>query len=697
MKSLQFPQVPVPQVKKIPHSIESHGDIRVDDYFWLRDKEHPDVLAHLHSENIYTDAMLSDVSELRETLFNEMKARIKADDQDVPVQIGEWLYYTRMEPGKQYAIYCRKHRNLKNTEINTEGIAEEIILDCNALSEGQKYFRLGVYKVSPDHNWLAYAVDLDGSEKFNLFFKHLPSGLLSPERITGCADSCEWAEDNKTVFYTILDEHQRPDRLIRHVIGNLPQQDSLVYKESDPQFFVFCKKSKSRQYLFLELHGKVTSEVYWLHADKPSDDFKVIEPRRRGVEYSVAHHGGYFYIVTNDVVANFRLVKTLVSAPAANNWQEVYSGSPNLYVQSVDAFRSHLVISERAQGVPQIRILDLASGEQHLVSFPEPTYSVRLSENPEFNTESLRFIYSSLVTPSTVIDYNMREQTRLVRKVQEIPSGYDLTKYRTERLMARAADGVEVPVSIVYRLDAQGQFELNGKHPLYLYGYGSYGMSIPVGFSTTRLSLLDRGFVFAIAHIRGGSDLGRQWYEDGKFLNKKNTFTDFVAVAEHMIKAGYTSEREIVIAGGSAGGMLVGATVNLRPELFKAVVAHVPFVDVINTMEDETLPLTTLEYEEWGNPNDPTYYHYMKSYSPYDNVAAKPYPHMFVTSGLNDPRVTYWEPAKWVAKLRELKTDNNLLLQHINMGAGHGGASGRYEALKLTAMEYAFILKVFTA
>lgn len=684
-KPKSAPQSPV--ARKLPQRIETHGDVRVDEYFWLRQKEDPEVISLLNEENSYTEKMLAPVKGLREKLFQEMKARLKEDDSDVPYKFGGYYYYTRMVPGKQYQLKCRKRGTLQ--------AAEEIVLDCNALAEGQKYFKLGAFEISPDHQRLAYAVDLDGSEKYEILFKNLATGALSKESIPGTYGSLEWANDNRTIFYTMLDQHERPDRILRHELGSDIATDVLIYKEDDPQIFVSCSKSRSDKFIFIDLHGKVTSEIRFLDADKPKDEFRVLEPRRRGVLYDVDHSGDHFYIVTNDEVQNFRLVRAPVSASGSANWCEIRRGTPALFIESCSAFRSHLVLSERENGLEQIRIMKIQDGTDHIVEFREPTYSLGGQVNAEFDTDVFRFSYNSLVTPTTVFDYDMKTRQREIKKTQEIPSGYDPKLYRSERVEAISSDGTKVPISLVYRLDANGGFKLDGSHPLYLVGYGSYGLANDPTFSTVRLSLLDRGFVVALAHIRGGSELGRQWYDDGKFLKKKNTFLDFIACAEHLIDAGYTRKGEIAVMGGSAGGLLIGNVVNERSELFKAAVAHVPFVDVINTMLDETLPLTTTEFEEWGNPKDPVYYDYMKSYSPYDNVRAQAYPHMLVTSGLNDPRVTYWEPAKWVAKLRELKTDSNMLLQHINMEAGHGGPSGRYESLKLWAMEFAFLLMVF--
>lgn len=680
------PSNPTPPVaKKVPHKIETHDDMRIDDYFWLREKTNPEVIAHLKAENAYTEAVLAGEKALRESLFDELKARLKEDDTAVPYKDGNYDYYWRMIPGKQYAIHCRKHRS-----TNAQ---EEVLIDGNALAEGKAYYRLGALEVSEDQKWLAYSVDFDGSEKYQIFFKNLETGKFSPEVITGAATSLEWANDNQTVFYTLLDEHERPDRLFRHSIGTDPKNDILVYQESDPQFFVYCSKTRSRRFIFLDIQGKITSETRFLNADEPTEEFQFIEPRRRGIEYSVSHHNDKFFIVTNDTVQNFRLVEAPVQSPGAAHWKELLSGSPHLYIEDCEAFRSHLVVHVREKGLPGLRIYNLSDFSFHSVEFPEPTYGLGAQTNAEFDSEIYRFVYTSLVTPATVYDYNMVTKELSVRKRQEIPSGYNATLYKSERIYAKSADGIDVPISLVYKTDTNDSRPF--PRPLYLYGYGSYGASMNASFSSSRLSLLDRGFIYAIAHIRGGSEMGRGWYDDGKFLKKQNTFNDFIAAAEHLIAKGYTRRGDIAIAGGSAGGMLIGNVINQRPELFKAAVAHVPFVDVVNTMLDDTLPLTTLEYEEWGNPSDPTYYHYMKSYSPYDNVKAQAYPHLLVTSGFNDPRVTYWEPAKWVAKLRELKTDHHMLLQHINLEAGHGGPSGRYDALKEFALECAFILKAF--
>lgn len=685
---MKKPALTPPLVTKKPQTFELHGDTRTDDYFWLREKENPDVIALLNSENAYTESYLTQHQPLMDSLFSEMKARIAEDDADVPVKQGDWFYYSRIAAGQEYSIHCRKFKSLD--------APEEIILDENELAVGKDYLSVDAVEASPDHKWLAYSVDIDGSERHQVRFKNLETGEHSPEVIMGAATSLEWAEtaanEERVVFYSLLDAQDRPDRIARHVLGHSPDQDVTVYKEADPQMFVGIGKTRSREYILLESHGKVTSEVQFISAHTPYADFKMVEPRKRGVTYSVDHHGDQFLIVTNDTVQNFRLCSAPVNSPGAADWKELRRGTPTLLIKDIDPFKNFWVLFERENGLPQLRVIDLIKKDEHVIEFPEPTYQVGSGGNPEFETEIYRLGYTSMVTPSSVIDYNLRDRSRVVRKTQKIPSGYDPSLYQSEYVFATAEDGVKIPISLVYK---KAGFKKDGSHPLYLYGYGSYGMSMPATFSTVRLSLLDRGFVYAIAHIRGGSEMGRPWYETAKFLTKKTTFSDFVTSAKFLAKEGFGREGEIIISGGSAGGMLVGAALNMAPGLYKAAVADVPFVDVLNTMLDTTLPLTPIEFEEWGNPQNPDYYHYMKSYSPYDNVQPREYPHMLVTSGLNDPRVTYWEPAKWVAKLRELKTDKNLLIQFIHMGAGHGGPSGRYEAIKEYAREYAFVLDVF--
>jgi oligopeptidase B len=680
-----------PHAAKLAHQIEIHGDTIVDDYFWLRDRDNPQVMEYLKAENEYTEQVLKPHAELRESLFQELKARVKEDDNSVPVKKDDYYYYSRVAAGEQYSIHCRKSGDLNSPE--------EIILDENQLAEGQPYFQLGTFSISPNHQLLAYAEDIDGSERYTLRIKNLATGELLPETlacslpevIANTYYSLEWINDNQTFYYTVLDENLRPYRLYRHTLGQPTERDELIYEERDSQFFVGCGKSRDDRYIFLTTDGKITSEQYFVSADDPHGTFSIVTPRQKGHEYSVSHHDGSFYILTNDNAQNFRIMRTLVSQPQQQYWEEYIAHDPERLIEEIDEFKDYFIISERYQGLGQLRAIDLQTQASHCLEFDDPTYLVFGAANWEYDTQTFRFGYTSLVSPMTVFEYDLRSRSKTILKQYEIPGGYDPNQYHSERIFARSHDGVEVPISIVYRRD----FQRDGTQPLYLYGYGSYGASLDPGFSTNRLSLLDRGFVYAIAHIRGGSELGRHWYESGKFLQKKNTFLDFVACAEHLIAEKYTSAGNIAIAGGSAGGLLVGATINLKPELFKAAIAQVPFVDVLNTMLDDNLPLTQLEYDEWGNPADKEFYRYIRSYSPYDNVTAKAYPHLLITAGLNDPRVTYWEPAKWTAKLRSLKTDDNLLLLKTNLDSGHGGASGRYEYLKDIALEYTFLLTVF--
>ncbi len=669
-----------PVARVVPKKITMHGETRVDNYFWLREKSNPEVIAYLEAENAYYKAVMKPAEALQETLFKEMVGRIKQTDLSVPVREDDYFYYSRTEEGKNYPILCRKKGSLE--------APEQVMLDLNELAKGQKYFRLGITSVSPDHRLLAYSTDTAGDEVYVIQVKDLTTGELLPDRIANTYYTFAWAADNKTFFYTTLDAAKRPYRAWRHTLGAPASADKLVYEEKDEKFTLQIGKSRSKQYIFISLGSQTTSEARYLKANEPNAEFRVFEPRRQDHEYDVEHHGDVFYVRTNDGAKDFRLMKTPVTATGRANWQEVIPHRPKVFLQGVDAFRDHLVLLERADAQTRLRVQDLKTGDWHYIECPEKVYSVFAASNPEFNTTTLRFNYTSLITPMSVFDYDMTTRKRTLLKQQEVLGGYDPAKYETERILATAPDGVKVPVSLVYRKG----LKKDGSNPALLYGYGSYGMSASPAFSPERLSLLDRGFVYAVAHIRGGSDLGRTWYDDGKMLNKKNTFTDFIACAEQLIKDGYTSKEHLAIQGGSAGGLLMGAVVNLRPDLFKAVVAMVPFVDVLNTATDPTLPLTVGEYEEWGNSNVKKYFDYIKSYSPYDNVRKTAYPNMLVTAGLNDPRVSYWEPAKWTAKLRTMKTDKNMLLLRTNMASGHGGASGRYDRWKEVAQDYAFVL-----
>jgi oligopeptidase B len=674
-----------PAARTVPRVHTIHGESRIDEYFWLRNREDPEVLAHLEAENRYTERVMRHTEPLQELLYQELRGRIKEADLSVPTREDGWLYYTRTEAGAQYPIFCRRR--------DEDGAAEEVLLDLNQLAAGHAYFRMGAFEVSPDHRLLAWSADTTGAESFTVFVKDLATGDLFPETIEGASPSAAWANDSRTLFYILLDEVRRPSRLLRHVVGTNPTADVLVHHEPDDAFFLDIHRTRSRRYLVLELASHSTSEVRFLSADEPAGELRTVEHRRHGIEYGLTHHGDRFYIVTNDDAPNFRLVSAPADAPGRENWAPVLPYRPDTKLDAAEAFARHLVVWERTDGLRQLRVLELATGEEHLVPFPEPVYTVRPYENPEFESTVFRFSYTSLVTPNSIVDYDLDARTWTVRKQTEVLGGYDPSLYRSERLFAAAPDGTRVPVSLVYRLP----LERDGRRPLLLQGYGSYGYSFDPGFSSNALSLLDRGWVVAIAHIRGGEEMGRAWYEAGKLLRKRNTFTDFIAAAEHLMAEGYTAPDRLAINGGSAGGLLMGAVTNMHPDLFRAVVAEVPFVDVVNTMLDATLPLTVIEYDEWGNPNDSTYYEYMRSYSPYDNVTSKDYPHIMVTAGLNDPRVAYWEPAKWTARLRARKTDRNRLVLRTNMGAGHGGASGRYDYLREVAFKYAFLLDVMEA
>jgi oligopeptidase B len=668
-----------PVARAIPRVEVVHGEARVDDYYWMRDRSNPEVIAYLEAENRHTESVMRHTRGLQERLYQEMRARIKETDLSVPERLGDYLYYTRTEAGGQYPIFCRKHGSLKGTE--------EILLDQNALASGQGYFKVGSIEVSPDHRFLAYSVDTSGAEEFTVYIKDLDTNALLPESINGASSRMAWANDGRMLFYTTLDEARRPCRLYRHRLGTNSSEDVLVYHETDASFYLDISRTRSRKYLILDLSSHSTTEVRFVSADQPTEPFRIVQPRSAGIEYTVTHHGNRFFITTNDGASNFRLVETSVESPSREHWSPVLPYRPDVKLDGTDAFERHLVIYEREAGLNRIRVLDLLTGSEHTIPFPEPVYAVRPHANPEFNTTVFRFTYTSLITPNSVVEYDLEHRTWTVRKQTEV-SGYCPAEYHSERLAATAPDGVQVPISLVFKSP------WDGPRPLLLTGYGAYGLSYDPAFSSNTLSLLDRGFVVAIAHVRGGEELGRAWYEGGRLLNKQRTFSDFIAAAEHLVAAGYTAPDRLVINGGSAGGLLIGAVTNQRPDLFRAALAEVPFVDVVNTMLDATLPLTVIEYDEWGNPNDAAAYRYIRSYSPYDNIAVQPYPHMLVTAGLNDPRVAYWEPAKWTAKLRVMKTDSNRLLLRTNMGAGHGGASGRYELLRETAFKYAFILDV---
>lgn len=674
------PAVP-PIALRRPKTIEQHGETRVDDYFWLREKDNPEVRAYLEAENAWTAAQMRDTRQLEERLYREIVGRIQETDSSAPVRSGPWLYYSRTLAGKQYKLYCRKPAS---------GGEEEILLDANALAGDCAYFQLGVFEPSPDHTLLAWSVDTVGDEDFTIFVKDLRTGALLPDRISNTYYSLEWAADNRTFFYNVLDAARRPFKVFRHTLGTEPATDVEVHHEADERFEIDISRTRDRAFLLLEIHSHATSEVRALPSDQPQGTFQTLVPRLQGIEMEVAHHAGRWYIRTSDSAPNFRLVSAPVENPARENWREEIPARDSVTLEAVDAFAGFLVVTERFDALPHIRIREFAAGLEHHVALPETVYSVSAEVTGDFDTSLLRLTYSSLTTPETAFDYDMRARTLTLVKREAVLGDFDPANCVTERIHATAPDGTKVPLSLVYR---KGLKE-GASHPALLYGYGAYGHSIQPSFSHVRLSLVDRGFVYAIAHIRGGGDLGKQWHEAGRMANKMNSFTDFIAAAETLIASGYTSSRNLAIMGGSAGGLLIGAALNLRPELFGAAIAKVPFVDVLNTMSDPTLPLTIGEYEEWGNPEELGIHRLIHAYSPYDNLRAAAYPHLLVTAGLNDPRVSYWEPAKWVARLRTLNRGSNLLLLKTTMGAGHFGASGRYEKYRETAFEYAFLLKV---
>jgi oligopeptidase B len=679
--TLVVPPTP-PVAAKKPKEMTLHGDTRTDDYFWLRDKTNPEVIAYLEAENTYFNEVMNDTKPLQEKLFKEMKSRIKETDQSAPAAENGYVYYSRTEAKKQYSIYCRRKGGISTTA------KEEITLDMNTLAKGQKFLRLGVYEISPDTKLLAYALDYDGSRRFKLFVKDLTTGNIVEEGgIVGGA--VVWANDNKTLFYNVYDDALRSFKIFRHTLGEDKSKDVEVFHEKDEKFDVYVSKTRSNAYIRITAASKMTRETWLLDANTPSGTLSVVEPRKAGHEYSVEHQGHRFLILSNDNAVNFRLMEAPAHAPQMANWKELVAHRPNVKLEDVDAFEKFFVLTERDGGVIKFQIFN-DKGEAHYVAFPEASYSAGLGANADYSATTLRYGYESLTTPSSAYDYDMATRKQVLVKRKEIPGGYNPDNYASERLYATAPDGVKVPISLVYKKG----LKKDGTNPTLLYGYGSYGIPMDASFNTSRLSLLDRGFVFAIAHIRGGGDIGEQWYLDGKFLKKKNTFTDFIACAEFLISEKYTTPAKLVIEGRSAGGLLMGAVTNMRPDLFKAVHMGVPFVDVINTMLDTSLPLTTGEYEEWGNPNDKQYYEYMKSYAPYENIEKKAYPHILFTTGLNDSQVPYWEPTKFLAKLRAMRTDKNLAVMNVNMGVGHGGASGRYDALKERAFELAFFFKV---
>jgi oligopeptidase B len=660
-----------------------HGDTRLDPYYWLNDREDPEVIQYLEDENSYTRAVLKSTEKMQKQLFEEMKGRIKEDDSSVPYFLNDYWYIRRYEKGKDYPIFTRKHKTLD--------AAEEILLDVNELAKDLSYCQVSGLSVSPDNTKLTYGIDTLSRRIYTIKVKDLISGETLKDEIHGVSSYAAWAADSETFFYTLKDkETLRTDKIFRHKIGDTQADDAMVFEEKDETFYAFVYPSKSREYIMIGSTSTLTSEYRYLPSDKPTGKFKTIQKRQRGLEYNVAHFEDMFYISTNaDNSTNFKLVKVPVASPNKKNWTDVLPHRDDVLLEGVELFRDFMVVSERIDGLLQLRVVKWDGSEDYYMDFESETYSASLGTNVDFDAQTFRYNFTSLTTPSSVIDFNTVTKTKEVKKEQEVLGGtFDKSNYVAERLWATADDGTKIPISLVRHIDTA----LTSKTPLLQYGYGSYGNTIDPYFSSVRLSLLDRGFVFAIAHVRGGEYLGRTWYESGRQLTKKNTFTDFIACSKFLIDASYTSTGHLYAMGGSAGGLLMGAIMNMAPELYKGVVAAVPFVDVLTTMLDDSIPLTTGEYDEWGNPNDETYYRYIKSYSPYDNVKPLAYPNTLVTTGLHDSQVQYWEPAKWVAKLRDVQQGDNLILLHTNMDAGHGGASGRFEALKEVAMEYAFLL-----
>lgn len=668
-----------PVARKIPREFTLHGERRVDDYFYLREKDNPEVIRYLEAENAYTEECLENSAEFRECLYRELLARIKQSDLSVPWRDGAWFYYTRTEAGRQYPIHCRKSAGQETKEI--------VLLDLNAMAEGESYLALGDFEPSHDGRLLAFSTDISGFRQYRLCVKDLASDTILPgfqERVTSVA----WAADHRTLFYTVENDAKRSYRLYRHLAGNPSEQAELLYEETDELFSVHVAPSRSRAYLFLLCTSLTTSEARYLRADDPDGEWRLIAPRRHREEYYPEHHGDHFYIRTNDRGLNFRLAGAPVTHPDREHWEEVLPQRETVMLEDVECFRDHIVLCEREDGLPHFTIMDTGNGSMHRIELPEPVYDAHPEINAEFDTRAFRFAYESLVTPRSVYDYDMQTRERTLLKQTEVLGGYNPADYRSERIHVAARDGARIPVSLVSRKDAGHE----SGAPMLLAGYGAYGIPFPIFFSSNRLSLLDRGLTFAIAHVRGGGEFGKPWHDAGRMARKMNTFTDFIDVAEHLIRERFTTTDRLAITGRSAGGLLMGAVVNLRPDLFRAVVSVVPFVDVINTMLDADLPLTAGEWEEWGNPQVEDEYRAMRRYCPYSNLEAKDYPAMLVRTSLNDSQVMYWEPAKYIAKLRTLKTDANPLLFQIDMHSGHGGSSGRYDALREVAFDYAFIL-----
>jgi oligopeptidase B len=684
-QAYQWPGATPPVAEMKDHETGMHGDKRNDEYYWMGDffREGPDsdkVVEYLNAENTYTDTMMAGTGKFRESLFAEMKARIKEKDESVPVFSNGYWYYTRSEEGEQYFKYCRKKGSLD--------AAEEIMLDIDKMAEGHPYYSAAGFNVSPDNKLLAYGVDTVSRRQYTIYIKNLETGEHFEDKIYPASGGSEWGNDNKTLFYTATNPKTLlGEKIKRHTLGTDSKKDAVVYTEKDKSNYIGVGKTKSEKYIVIASSATMSSEYLILDADKPEGKFEVFQPRMKDVLYDVDHQGDKFLIVTNKDALNFRLMETPVGKTGVENWKEVIPNRSDVLLEGIDVFKDYLVITERKSGLLQLRIRNINTHSEHYVDFGEPAYTAYAGSNPEYNSSNLRYIYTSLTTPSSVYDYDMESRDKELKKRQEVVGGYNPEEYVTERLYATVRDGVKVPISVVYKKGTPKSAET----PLLLYAYGSYGNSMDAAFSSTRLSLLNRGFIYALAHIRGGQEMGRQWYEDGKMFKKKNTFNDFIDCAEFLIKEKFTSPAHLFAEGGSAGGLLMGAISNMRPDLWRGIIADVPFVDVVTTMLDESIPLTTNEFDEWGNPKNKDSYDYMKSYSPYDNVEKKAYPNMLITTGLHDSQVQYFEPAKWIARLRTHKTDKNVLLLKTNMEAGHGGASGRFDYLKEIALQFAFM------
>nr|WP_282148430.1 S9 family peptidase [Algibacter lectus] len=676
-------EVAIPSAKKISKTLEIHNDVRIDNYYWLNDRENPEVIDYLNVENNYTKALMAHTEGFQKDLFEEMKGRIKEDDSSLPYKLNGYWYITRYETGKDYPIYLRKKGSLD--------AEEEILFDCNEMAKDQSYFSLGGISISPDNKMAAFSTDTVSRRQYTVQIKNLETGEILADKILNTTGSATWANDNKTLFYTMKDAVTlRSHKIFKHKLDTDSKDDIEVYHEADETFNTFVYKTKSKKYIVIGSSSTLSSEYQILSADTPDAAFKMFQKRTEDMEYSIAHYDDAFYVISNcDDATNFKLLKTSETATEKENWKDLLPHREAVLLEDIEIFKDYLVVNERENGLNNIRIISWDGSEDYYLPFNSETYTSYIGNNPDFDSDVMRYGFNSLTNPSSVMDYNFKTKTSEVKKEQEVLGGkFNKENYESKRIWATARDGVKVPISLVYKKG----IKLDGTNPLLQYAYGSYGSTTDPSFSTIRLSLLDRGFVYAIAHIRGGEYLGRHWYETGKLLTKKNTFTDFIDCSKFLIEEKYTSNKHLYAYGGSAGGLLMGAIINMNPELYNGVLAAVPFVDVVTTMLDDSIPLTTGEYDEWGNPNNEEYYHYMKSYSPYDNVEAKDYPNMLVTTGLHDSQVQYWEPAKWVAKLRELKTDSNILLLQTDMESGHGGASGRFESLKEVALEYAFLL-----